>query len=192
MIEDPRVLIVRGTYEPEFFSADELSTAAEFKLPKRREEWLLSRYALKQLALHLGIATDPRTCVAARPELWVDGSPTTWFVSLSHSEPYAGAAIAREPVGIDVQVVRPLEERAAHLFLSEQETEQMRGCRLPDALLHFWCAKEAAWKQRSDEFLTLREVPLRLVDRREDGLLFDRVSTRVSGDVIVAVTRPTS
>jgi phosphopantetheinyl transferase len=192
VIEDARVLIVRGNYDRDFFSADELSTAAEFRLHKRREEWLLSRYAAKQLALRQGIATDPRTCIVARPELWVDGSPTTWFVSLSHSEPYAAAAIAHEPVGIDVQVIRPLDQRAAHLFLSDEETEAMRACSLEHVLLHFWSAKEAAWKQNSEEFLTLREVPLRLLEERSDGLLFDRAETKFVEDVIVAVTRPTS
>jgi phosphopantetheinyl transferase len=190
VIGDPRVLVLRGTYDRDFFSAEELSTAEEFRLEKRREEWLLSRYAAKQLALRQGIATDPRTCIVARPELWIDGSPTTWFVSLSHSESYAAAAIAHEPVGIDVQVIRPLEDRAAHLFLTDEEAETMRRCKLPHALLHFWCAKEAAWKQRSDEFLTLREVPLRLHEERREGLFFDQVETRTGPDVIVAVTRP--
>ncbi len=189
MIGDPRVLIVRGSYDRDFFTDDELFTAAEFKLHKRREEWLRSRYAAKQLALRLGITADPRACNVARPDLWVDGSPTTWFVSLSHSDPYAGAAIAREPVGIDVQVVRPLQDRAAHLFLSPEETRTMLDCALEHRLLHFWCAKEAAWKQSSDEYATLQQVPLRLMDERADGLLFDAVETKIVDDLIVAVTR---
>jgi phosphopantetheinyl transferase len=155
------------------------------------------RVAAKQLAMNLGLASDPQAIAIDRPFLMLDGARSDWRVSLSHSHPYAGAAIAREPIGIDVQIVRELDERAAHLFLTPREIEQLQRCTLPHRILHFWCAKEAAWKQRSDEFITLRQVPLELLADRAGALSFDAVETlavrRVpESDVIVAVTRPTS
>jgi len=144
------------------------------------------------LAMQLGLIDDPRAIAIERPFLVVDGTRSDWRISLSHSAPYAGAAIARAPVGIDVQVLRELDERAAHLFLTGDETEQLLSCSLPHRILHFWCAKEAAWKQRSEEFATLRQVPLALVGARGSGLVFDAVETAFLGDVIVAVTRPIS
>ena len=173
---------------PHFFTASELATASSFRLPKRRDEWLLSRYAAKQLALQLGIVEDPRACTVGRPVLFVDGQPTTWFVSLSHSAPYAGAALARAPVGIDVQVVRNIAEWSSHLFMSDEEAEVMRRCRVTHRILHFWCAKEAAWKRRSDELSTMKQLPLRLIEEREDGLLFDQVETCAIGDIVIALT----
>jgi 4'-phosphopantetheinyl transferase EntD len=178
--------------EGSWFTATELAIANAFKLAKRREEWLHGRMAAKQLAMNLGLASDPRTIAIERPFLSIDGKRSEWRVSLSHSEPYAGAAIAREPIGLDVQVVRELDERAAHLFLSPREIEQMQRCPLPHRILHFWCAKEAEWKRRSDEFVTLRQVPLELLDERADALTFDAVETLALRDAIVAVTRPTS
>lgn len=183
-----RCRIVKGAYDPAFFTAAELETASSFKLAKRREEWLLSRYAAKLLAIELGIVTDPRTCSVGRPVLFVDGEPTSWFVSLSHSAPYAGAALARDPIGLDVQVVRGIAEWSSHLFLSDGESEVMRGCGLADRTLHFWCAKEAAWKRRSDEFSTMKQLPLQFVQERERGLLFDQVETLREDDLIVALT----
>jgi phosphopantetheinyl transferase len=174
------------------FTEKELAAAEAFKLASRGEEWRLSRIVAKQLAIRLGITSEIRTIVIERPFLVINGAPSNWRVSLSHSAPYAGAAIARAPIGIDVQVIRELDERAAHLFLSPEETESMLACSLPYRILHFWCAKEAAWKQRSDEFVTLRQMPLTLIEERTSGLLFDAVETIVLGDVIVAVTRPTS
>lgn len=171
------------------FTNRELAIAESFKLASRRHDWLLSRFVAKQLTIRLGIADDPRAIVIERPFLVIDGVRSDWRVSLSHSAPYAGAAIAREPIGIDVQFVRDLDERAAHLFLTSEETEQMLGCTLPHRILHFWCAKEAAWKQRSDEFVTLRQLPLKLDEERASGLLFDGAETKIFGDVIVAVTR---
>ena len=181
-------LIVRGEYERAFFTRAELDTAAAFKLQKRRDEWLLSRFAAKRLALELGIVSDPRTCTIERPVLYVEGEPTSWFVSLSHSASYAGAALSREPVGIDVQVVRAIAEWSSHLFMSDAEAEVMRACGLQHRALHFWCAKEAAWKRRSDEFSTMKQLPLRLVAERADGLLFDQAETRLEGELITALT----
>lgn len=189
-----RVLVLTGAAAivEEWFSESELAIANAFKLDKRREEWLHGRMAAKQLAMNHGIANDPRTIAIERPFLAIDGARSDWRVSLSHSEPYAGAAIARAPIGLDVQVVRELDERAAHLFLTPREIDEMQRCTLPHRILHFWCAKEAAWKQRSDEFVTLRQVPLELLDERADALTFDAAETLALRDAIVAVTRPTS
>ncbi|HEV7764992.1 MAG TPA: 4'-phosphopantetheinyl transferase superfamily protein [Thermoanaerobaculia bacterium] len=180
-----------------WFTPNELASAQTFKLPTRRDEWLQSRFAAKQLAMQLGLADDPRAITIERPSLErpslvIKGITTDWRVSLSHSAPFVGAAISRAPIGIDVQSIRELDERAAHLFLSPEETDQMLECTLAHRILHFWCAKEAAWKQRSEEFATLRQVPLPLLEKRDDGLLFDAAETFLAGDVIVAATRPTS
>ena len=187
-----RHLIVRDAYDLSYFSADELATADGFKLEKRRNEWLLARYAAKQLAMDLGIVEDPRTLSVARPMLLVDGTPVNWFVSISHSAPYAAAAIDRAPVGIDIQTLRTLPATAAPLFLSVAETAVLERCTIDDRMLHFWCAKEAAWKPRSDEFSTLKQVPLHLHEEHADGLVFDAVTTRRLDDLILAITRPTS
>ena len=183
-----RALILRETYDLGLFSAPELAAASELKLAKRREEWLLSRFAAKRLALQLGIITDPRLCSIERPFLSVEGQATPWFVSLSHSAPYAAAALGSEPIGIDVQVVREMPEAASHLFLSEEEAETMRRCTIAHRLLHFWCAKEAEWKRRSGELTTLRQVTLRLIEEREGGLRFEGVETAAAGDLIAAIT----
>lgn len=183
-----RWILVRDTCDRSFFTDEELATANAFKLEKRQNEWLLARYAAKKLAVELGIVDDPRACSVARPMLLVDGQAVNWFVSISHSAPYAAAAIDRAPVGIDVQVVRNFPPNAAHLYLTERESEVMERCAIADRMLHFWCAKEAAWKQRSDVFATLRQVPLQLREERAGGLSFDVVETTRLEDVILAIT----
>ena len=174
-----------------FFTPTELATANAFKLASRRDEWLMVRIAAKQLAMQLGIANDPRAIAIERPFLIIDGVQSEWHVSLSHSTPYAAAAIDRRPIGIDIEHLRELDERAAHLFLAPHEIEQLQRCTRAHRILHFWSAKEAAWKQRSSEFVTLRQLPLQLVEERQDGLLFDAVETVLMNDAIAAITRPT-
>lgn len=170
-------------------SEQELVESRTFRLEKRQREWQLARAAAKQLALRVGAADDPLRVSVARPHILVDGVAAPWFVSLSHSANHAAAICGSAPVGIDVQAVRTIRESAAHLFLSDAESDAMRACNLPDRLLHFWCAKEAAWKQRSLEHATLKQVPLALQHESENGLQFDLVETFRREDLIVAITR---
>ncbi len=91
-----------------------------------------------------------------------------------------------------MQVIRDIADWSTHLFLKTEEDEAMRRCMLAHRVLHFWCAKEAAFKQRSDEFTTMRQLRMELLEERADGLLFDAAETVQLDDVIVAITRPTS
>jgi 4'-phosphopantetheinyl transferase EntD len=187
-----RALVIRGTSAEvdvnDWLTAGEIAALDRFRLAKRRDEWIASRVALKRLARERGICDEPLRCTFERPHLLVDGRRTGWIASISHSGDFSGAVIAREPVGIDVQVVRPIAEWSSHLFLSDAETGQMQHCTIADRVLHFWCAKEAAWKQRSDEFATMKQMPLTFVESRERGLVFDRVETYRVAELIVAVT----
>ena len=111
------------------------------------------------------------------------------YVSYSHSGSFGGAAVDVQPVGIDVEVIRDVPVRAGHLFLSESEESAAAQCRIPHAMLHFWSAKEAAWKQFGGAVPTLKRVPLTLLQESSEGLIFDLVETRFIGDVVVALTR---
>lgn len=185
-------MIVFTAIREEWFTEAELAIANAFPLAKRREEWLRARTAAKELAIQRGIVDDPKRCVIARPRLIIDGKESHWFVSISHSKGYAAAIIADSPVGIDIEAIRDLSERAAHLYLSNEEAEAMRRCTIPNRALHFWCAKEAAWKQRSTEFATLRQLPLTVIAQRNDGLDFDHATTRRLDDLIVAIAHTTT
>lgn len=179
---DRAIVISEVTDPASWFSDREREAIGALRLEKRREEWMLSRIAAKQLAIDRGICPDALSC------LLEDRRIGSWHVSLSHSGTYAAAAIDRSPIGIDVQVVRELKEPAAHLFLSDSEEEAMRSLTVPHRLLHFWCAKEAAWKKRGGEIPTLKQIPLKVVAISPNGLRFDEVETVAIEEVIVALT----
>ena len=166
-----RACIVRDVEQPErWFSPDELAIVALFRTEKRRREWMLSRIAEKELR-RLGA--------------------TGAHVSYSHSGPFGAAAVSESPIGIDVELVREIKPRAAHLFLTDDEEAAAEKTGFPHALLHFWSAKEARWKQFGGSIPTLKRVPLTLIDVRAGGMLFDSVETVAIGDAVVALTRPT-
>ncbi len=174
-----------------WLSDDELHEAERFRFPRRRQEWLDSRVAAKMLASIRGHPGDPRNVTVDRPHIHL-GNGERRHVSLSHSSPFAGAAIDDQPVGIDVQALREIDERAVHLFLRDDEEAVMRRCSLPHRLIHFWAAKEAAWKRRSHEFVTLKQLPLSFEEETAHGLRFDQVETYATDQLVVALTRPIS
>ena len=173
-----RAIVIRDVDDPEsWLRDDELAIARAFPREKRRREWMLARVAAKMLARRRGLGD----VAVERP-----------LVSVSHSGPWAAAAIDIAPVGIDVEVVRDVSERAARHFLTSEQTAQMESCTIPHRLLHFWCAKEAAWKQRGGAIPFLKGVPLTMLAENDSGLRFDAAETFAIDDVIVALTPPTS
>jgi phosphopantetheinyl transferase len=172
-----------------YFNPTELAAATAHRLEKRRTEWMLGRIAAKILASQRGLGTDPRRVVVERPHLLVDGAESEAFVSLSHSTPFAAAAVDAKPVGIDVQVVRDIAESAAHLFLTDEDSDDLHRCTIAHRLLHFWCAKEAAFKRLLGDAATLKRVPLRLEAETPSGLRFDSVETFAADEIIIALTR---
>lgn len=188
-----RALVIGdAVFSDGWFSDAELAASQEFRLQKRRTEWKHGRLAVKQLAIDLGLCVSARDCVFERPRLLVRGVDMERFVSLSHSGGYAAAAIDVAPVGIDVEELRDLREAAAHLFLTDEETAEMRNVGIRDRLLHFWAAKEAVWKQHQGLSETLKRTPVRFEAETTSGLRFLQVETFASGEFVVALTRPTS
>ncbi len=186
------VVIGDAVFSDGWFTEEELAVSEQFRLQKRRSEWKHGRLAIKQLAIDLGLCMSARDCVVDRPRLVVRGSDGGRYVSISHSGGYAAAAIDVGPVGIDVERIRDLRETAGHLFLTDDEAADMRACGLPHRMLHFWAAKEAAWKQRNGETGTLKRTPIRFEAETSAGLRFQEVETFATGDYVAALTRPTS
>jgi len=188
-----RAIVIAGvTPRLDWFSEDELREAEPFRRERRRDEWMAARMAAKQLALLLGICADPQDCSIARPQQLMIRGGSPRFVSVSHSERFAGAAIDDKPVGIDVQAIREVSEGTAKFFLTASEVKAMHRCAITHRLLHFWCAKEATWKQRGGQPATLKNVPLTLLAESAHGLRFDSVETLELDEAIVALTRSTS
>jgi len=167
--ESWRAIVVADVDDPRaWFSEEELEAAP--RLERRQLGWMLARIAAKEL-------TSRSNVIVRSPSL-----------SLSHSGAYGAAAIDERGVGIDIEVPREIDERAAHLFLTDDEEVELHRCTMQWRLIHFWAAKEAAWKRESDRYATLRQLPLRLLDTTPRGLRFDKVETFDAGELIVALT----
>ena len=163
-----RAAIVTEVEQPEsWFDDSELVLVRSFAREKRRREWMLSRIAEKVLRQHGAAGSN---------------------VSFSHSGAYGAAAVSGSPVGIDVEVIRSISEKAAHLFLTDAEIAVMERCTIDHRVLHFWSAKEALWKQKGGAVATLKRIPLVLQETGSGGIRFAGVETHAAGMLIAALT----
>jgi 4'-phosphopantetheinyl transferase len=85
-----------------------------------------------------------------KPELQHRGSSSSFHFSLSHSRSIALLAVAKgEPVGVDVEEVRPIEPEVAESHFSASERSQLNQLQGDAWLLGFyrcWTRKEAILK----------------------------------------------
>lgn len=182
-----------------FFTDAERERIASFPRAKRREEWAASRLAVKWLALENGLCAEARACAVdsayRRPSLSIGGSVQAREISITHSEGAGGAAMSHSRIGLDLQKVRPLAERATKFFLNDDEVAAWRSVELEDSLIHFWCAKEAGYKIHAGKGW-YRAVRISLLEPASDGLRFtyrDAASEgtieteRLEGGMVLAV-----
>lgn len=124
----------------EFFTGNEKNRICEFTSEKRKSEFILGRYALKNALAAIGHNTDTSTI--------------TWpseFCSLSHSEGNAVAvsSLAFAGIGIDLQLNKTPPLAMADRILSGQTLEYWRQLDELDKakyLQRFWTANEAIYK----------------------------------------------
>ena len=106
------------------------------------------------------------------------------YISISHTRGFAAAAIADAPVGIDVEVVRPLTEKNIAVldrYFAGENTEAAKTDPSGVAFYTFWTRREAAFKAYATRpFYT--EDPVR---GREESLT---THVQVFGENVIALS----
>jgi phosphopantetheinyl transferase len=178
----------------ELLDLEERGEIESLRAVERQRERAASRVAAKSMALERGIveyASRIRfTKSDARPVVTVDGAERALFVSFSHTAGIGAAALHDAAVGLDLEYERPIDPRATKFFLRDDELTAALASGVGNALLHWWCAKEAAFKM-STRFTTLLRVPLALEQETATGLVLRgpgraRVETVRLSDALVA------
>lgn len=128
-------------FESQLSLYDEEAVELEQLSPKKKEEWLCSRYLLHEL-------TDENTRMACVKDNY--GKPyligSDLHISLSHSANYTAAIISKRETGIDIQVRVSKIERIKYKFLSPKEIEAYELHNDLDVLHVYWGVKEALFK----------------------------------------------
>ena len=151
----PKVYVIDTDKESEFWDLSvldhaESARAATIIQPKKREQWIRSRIALREiLGNEMQIPADEVSISQVDSKPQVVGQGIVPQFSLSRSDRYAFVAIENEScVGVDIEIKRAVRNRnakAARFFcLCEQnELQDLRETDRDDAFLKIWTAKEA-------------------------------------------------
>jgi len=138
--EEARKIAIWRIEEPESFFNNEIPIPEHFRHPKRRLEFLASRFLLKHIDADFPF--DKMVTDEHGKPLISDGR---LYFSLSHSYPFVAVAVsAKQSVGIDIQVWHPRMNVLKHKFLSAKEIDLFGE--EDAALTAAWCGKEAAYK----------------------------------------------
>jgi len=166
---------------------EERADVDRLKVEGRRLERAASRIAGKLLLADVMRLDDPQTIEFAkeedRPFVRLAGAQASISVSFTHSHGLGGAAVGDRPVGVDLEKRRDIRPEMTRFFLTAGELSSAESLNLRDALLHYWSAKEAAFKL-AVLFPTLLKVPLELTEAFPSGLTF-----RVTGSETIVQTR---
>ncbi len=145
-----------------WLSEAERATEAGLRMPKRREDWRLGRWAAKRALARLRARRGPAggrleelariavlPAASGVPEAFCDGVRLPWALSISHSHGRALAAVRAEAsaVGCDIERV---ERRSAGFLedcFTESERDRIAASRTPELLSTLcWSAKESLMK----------------------------------------------
>ncbi len=138
-------------------SEAERARGIAFRQDADRQRFLVGRWLLRTLTAQvLGISFDQVDLAVdplGRPVLnsGLDSGEAGWFLSLAHSGEVVLAAIARTPVGVDVEELptRPQHPRLAERVCSPEEFDRLSQLDEPArqvAFTEIWVRKEAYGK----------------------------------------------
>jgi len=118
---------------------------------KRQREFLLGRVAARELlAERLGCAPPAvPLAVAESGAVDVNDETSDLRVSISHTGEEAVAAVAEQPVGVDLERIRKRPERLHRFLLAEEERSLLKRLPRPttgEAFTLCWALKEAVLK----------------------------------------------
>lgn len=119
----------------------EMAYYEQLKIGKRNLHWLGTRVLLRKM-LRTEEYIDCKVDSHGKPYL----VNLPYHISLSHSFDYAAVMISKQPVGIDIELVKQKVERIAHKFMRKEELAFLELQHKISQLYVCWCAKEAVYK----------------------------------------------
>ena len=130
----------------DLLACDESRRLNEFKLTKRKKEFLCSRIILKHLF---------NNCIKVHYDEFGKGyiKNSPWEISITHSGRFVAVARSKKKIGIDIESISEKLNRTKHKFSSPSE---LNNIDLNNKLLHltlYWSAKESAYKLVGNEKL---------------------------------------
>lgn len=163
----------------EFLSDSEFLKLSTLRFPKRRDEWLLARWAAKSLAQSLSSYRHyPLNEIEIHntPEgvpyiLQSGGAASPDYLTISHSDRFALCAISQDPaihIGIDLENIEPRTDAFVedYFTLMEQKLVEFSPLEIRQTVINLiWSTKESMLKALGVGLhWDLRKVEVRQID----------------------------
>lgn len=164
-----------------WLSSNELERLHTLRFPKRREDWLLGRWTVKNAAaIFLGTPTEfwalkdieVRPSFSGAPKLFFRNEPVRVSLSLTHCSGHGACALTPSAVllGCDIETIQPHSDAFACDYFTLEEQQLVANAQPKDRawiLSLFWSAKESALKALEEGLrLDTRDVAVNFADFR--------------------------
>jgi 4'-phosphopantetheinyl transferase len=141
----------------DWLSDAERDIVAGFRFTKRRNDWRLGRWTVKQaicayqsLIAPVLAAHEIRAAADGAPEAFSDGVPERVSISISHSNGKGFCAVGPPglSVGCDTELIEPREVQFFQDYFTPEEIALLRNPPVNRNLVAYliWCAKESVLK----------------------------------------------
>jgi 4'-phosphopantetheinyl transferase len=144
----------------DWLNPSELVRVNAMRVPKRRNDWRLGRWAAKcAIASYLNLPAEPQHFASIEvhpawsgaPEVSIANAAAPLTISISHREGTALCAVAALGVelGCDLEIVEPREESFVRDYFTAEEQEMIKHASPSQrwrAITLFWSAKESFLK----------------------------------------------
>ena len=143
----------------------------KMKRQDAKKRSLAATLLINRLLAEIGCSAELQTDEKGRPFVNAEGV----YISISHSGDAVACAVSCDPVGIDIEKIRPVNRKLAHYVCSEKELsfvlpEKEGGEELSDSAAErffaVWTAKEAVYKKEGGAVKSLREIETLPIDKQ--------------------------
>ncbi|WP_124643051.1 4'-phosphopantetheinyl transferase family protein [Amniculibacterium aquaticum] len=153
--DDQAKILVWKYDETDVFNEKQLIIPEDFEKvinyhPKKKLEYLMIRQMLADTLPNHRILY--RTI--GQPYLF----PKDYFISISHSFPFASLAISEKRIGIDLEKINDKIQRIRHKFINQNEEEWISKMdNQTEVLVVIWAIKEALYKLHPSKYWSLKK-----------------------------------
>lgn len=120
-------------------SNQDKQTIDQFKLDKRKQEWICSRVMLQHLLNHY---PQIKYTSNGKPFLTQQNK----HISISHTKNFVAVSLSDSPTALDIEICSPRVEKAASRFVHDEEWKFIKEADKIIFLTLIWSAKESLYK----------------------------------------------
>lgn len=120
-------------------SKEDLQKVNNFRLEKRKQEWLASRVLLNDI-----LGFYPQTDYSENGKPFLRNNEL--HISISHTNKYAAVCVSQHPTSLDIEICAERIERVINRFIHDNEKEYIPYEQRLEYYTIIWSAKEALFK----------------------------------------------